>query len=122
MRTKYISCFVDKKKVLGKCEAYVGDDNEWVIYYWRVETDFREKGIGKKVLREVLEKMYKDLGAPPYIDYIWDGENEYVYDFLNRHFQPECACPLDNKSDMYDDWISHVYHLNTSKVFEYFNL
>ena len=60
---------------------------------------------------------------PDKIEYIWNGANQYVYDWMTHHFDPISKCPIAvQKYASEDDWDSHVYILNVEKVLKYFEI
>lgn len=108
------------------CNAKIStndDHNEWTITAWYTNEAFKNQGIGKKTLGTLIETLFQIYGQPKKIDYIWNGQNEYVYEWMARHFDAVCNCPLVvQKMQAEDDWLSHIYTLNVSKVLDYFGL
>ena len=99
------------------------DKNGWAISAWYTNKDYLGQGIGSKVLKHTLRKLYKHTGRPEHIQYIWNGTNEYVGDWIKHHFDAVSLCPMAiQKTQSDDDWSSHVYELNPDKVFRYFSL
>ena len=119
IRTRIIN---DKGIVQGKCSITV-TNNVWTISEWFIDKTLQGKGIGRALLRSTLEYLYNVLGEPLKIEYIWNGQNEYVLEWLTRNFEPISKCPLSvQKTQTEDDWESHVYVLDKNKVLKYFRL
>lgn len=108
-------------KIIARCGIYIGEKDEWVICAWYVDENFRNGGVGTRLLKSTLAAMIHDLGEPKAIDYIWNGANKYVYDWMEKNFSPICKCSLAvQKNESADNWDSHIYHLDVKKVMNYF--
>ena len=60
------------------------------------------------------------FGIPAHIEYIWNGQNQYVYDWLKKNFDAVCKCPIAaQKTQPGDDWDSHIYELDCNKVLRF---
>ena len=67
--------------------------------------------------------MKRIYGLPKEVDYVWNGSNDYVIEWLNKHFGAISKCPIAvQKNSFDDDWDSHVYVLNRVKFLNYFQL
>lgn len=118
------------------CEALLGDktvcyckvnnskaSHTWTIVAWFTNGDMRGEGIGKKTLGHAISCLYEKTGIPKEIKYIWNGENSYVLEWLEKHFDAECLCPMAvQKKQADDDWESHIYNLNVEKTLAYFEV
>lgn len=94
----------------------------WTISSWYTKKGYGNQGIGRASMRELLIYMCKTYGIPKKVKYIWNGANAYVMDFLEENFDAVCNCPIAvQKTQMEDDWESHIYTLNKEKVLSYFN-
>lgn len=97
--------------------------NTWTISSWYTAKNHKHHGIGKKTLQTALQKVYDMTSKPDKIEYIWNGANQYVYDWMIHHFDPISKCPIAvQKYASEDDWDSHVYILNVEKVLQYFEI
>lgn len=120
----------------NRLKVYVYDDNikvghallsetdgTWTISGWYIEELYQNQGIGKRLLGNSLKYLYTKLGRPTKIEYIWNGYNEYVMDWLSKNFSPLSRCPIAvQKYQSDDDWDSHIYTLDAEKVLAYFKL
>lgn len=98
-------------------------NTEWWITVWKTESQYRNKGYGKKAMRALLISLYNRLGKPKKVVYIWNGANSYVFDWMQNNFDATCMCPLAvQKISEEDSWDSHMYTLNVQKLFNYFNI
>ena len=62
-------------------------------------------------------------GAPDTVEYIWNGANQYVFDWLEENFGALSKCPIAvQKYASDDDWKSHIYILNREKFLKYFGV
>lgn len=108
------------------CECKVGFDysgSTWTISSWFTKENFQNKGIGKVALQKTLACLHEMFGEPDAIEYIWNGANEYVLEWMEKHFDAKCLCPLIvQKTQSGDDWLSHMYDLDVSKALEYFKI
>lgn len=54
---------------------------------------------------------------------IWNGYNQYVFDWMTNHFDPVSMLPIEvQKYASGDDWLAHVYRLDTRKFMRYFDV
>lgn len=118
-----ITAFLDKNRVgyarLNKDKA----GNVWTISEWFVSDCFQHKGYGRRILDAALTKMFEMFGEPFEIQYVWNGQNEYVFEWLKKNFTPISTCPIAiQKTQSDDDWSSHIYKLQKEKVLKYFEL
>ena len=99
------------------------NQGRWVISYWHTEEKYQHRGYGKELMKSVLKEIYLRFGEPEGIEYIWNGLNQYVFDWLEQNFDAKCKCDIavqKNQSD--DDWESHIYVLNKDKFMNFFNI
>lgn len=125
---------INTKTGVVKCEtSYHGDsvcklqinmaenNTFWTISSWYTEKGYCHNGIGKTCMKACMSDLRELFGEPKKIQYIWNGVNEYVIEFLTEHFDAVCNCPIAvQKTQTDDDWESHMYTLNKDKVLEYF--
>ena len=111
---------LDNNKV---CESKVSINtktNTWTISAWYTADNYMHKGFGKKTLAANLKAIYDKFGKPSKVEYIWNGTNQYVMDWLSRNFDPVSSLPLAvMKYQEADCWEAHVYLLNTEKVLNF---
>lgn len=108
--------------VICRCEIHKKDNssNTWVIPAWFTEDGYKNRGIGTAVLASALRDMRTAFGIPDHIEYIWNGQNQYVYDWLIKNFDAVCKCPIAvQKTQPGDDWDSHIYELDCNKVLRF---
>lgn len=109
-------------KVVCTCQIDTYE-TEWWITVWKTNSQYRNKGYGKRTMRALLINLYNRLGKPRSIVYIWNGQNQYVFDWMQNNFDATCMCPLAiQKISEEDTWDSHMYTLNVQKFFNYFNI
>ena len=123
-KEKFITItYKDNEKV---CECQIDidkDSNVWTISSWYTMEGYKHKGYGTQTLQVCLCEINKKLGLPSKVEYIWNGANEYVFEWLNGHFGAVSKCPIAvQKYSFEDDWESHIYVLNKYKFIEYFSL
>lgn len=107
---------------VGKCAMSYGPA-KWSIVEWFVDGFYKHQGIGKHLMKLLMEDLIKDTGKPKEITYTWNGENEYVRDWLERNFDAECEEDVNAskyKAEYSKD--AHLFKLNVDMVFEYFGL
>ena len=99
------------------------DNNIWSIVSWYTEKEHLHNGYGYKTMRHIILRLYEAYGEPDKIRYVWNGANEYVMEWMNRHFSPVSMLPLvvQKYSDK-DDWESHIYILDKDKFLKYFDI
>lgn len=99
------------------------DNNTWTITGWYVNEKYQNQGLGKQLLLKSFLYLNNLLGTPSKIEYIWNGANEYIMDWLTHNFSPVSMCPINvQKYQADDDWSSHIYILDTNKVLSYFGI
>ena len=109
-------------KPVCKCKVDY-DTNGWCISSWYTGKEYMHKGFGRKTLASVLADLYELTGKPDQIQYIWNGANDYVGEWLERNFNARSTCPIEVQKSSWDDsWDSHVYVLDVGKVLKYFNI
>lgn len=97
--------------------------NVWTISEWFVNGDYQNKGYGRTILFTALNELYSMYGMPFEIQYVWNGQNMYVYEWLSKYFKPVSECPIAiQKVASDDDWDSHIYKIDRDKVLQYFNI
>lgn len=107
---------------VGRCEMSYGV-SKWGIKEWFVEDGYKRKGIGKQMMKLLMEDLLKDTGKPVEVIYTWNGENEYVYDWLIRNFNAVCQEDLNVlKNDSKFGWKAHLFKLDTNLVLKYFDI
>lgn len=106
------------------CQLDTEDNNSiWTISSWYTKKGYGNHGIGRASMKELLDYMFQTYGSPKKIQYIWNGANAYVMDFLEENFDAVCNCPIAvQKTQAEDDWDSHMYTLNKDKVLSYFHV
>ena len=114
---------LDKRNPACICKISVTKD-KWTISSWYTKRAYKNRGIGKQTLGHLLRHLHQLHGTPNHIEYIWDGRNEYVYEWMTKHFDAKCQCPIavQKMFEAEDDWQSHMYQLDVAKVFEYFEV
>lgn len=97
--------------------------NVWTISEWFVNSNYQNKGYGRTILFTALNELYTLYGLPFEIQYVWNGQNMYVYEWLKKYFKPISGCPIAiQKIASDDDWDSHIYKIDRDKVLKYFNI
>lgn len=111
-------------KSICSCKVnFNAEEKIWTIASWFTNEDMQGQGIGKETLANVLLLLYQKNGTPEEIKYIWNGMNSYVLEWMERHFDAKCSCPIAVQKKMPDDdWESHIYNLNVKKTLEYFGI
>lgn len=119
----HIKCFARlADENICKCQIGI-EKGVWTISAWFTKEEYKHQGIGKETMQYILRYMFETFGAPEEIDYIWNGTNQYVYDWIHNCFDAYCKCPIAiQKTQSDDDWSSHVYVLNHQKIFQYFKI
>ena len=99
------------------------DIKTWIISAWYIDKKYQNRGYGKVLLQKSLLILSVQNPIPQNIEYIWNGANQYVMDWLEVNFNPISKCPLAiRKNNMDDDWSSHIYILNRDAVLKYFDI
>lgn len=109
---------------ISMCEIDVDETTRsWNIIYWFTYKGLGNRGFGKMVLGEALRRCMEKYGSPASIRYTWNGANAYVLEWIERHFDAVCTCPIAvQKTQAEDDWDSHIYELDKEKVLKYFEI
>ena len=95
---------------------------KWTITSWYTKEGYGHKGYGTKLMQHAIHQMFKSDGKPHTIEYVWNGANQYVYNWLEK-FDPVCKCPLVVlKTQNDDEWDAHIYVLNVKKFLDYFGV
>ena len=108
---------------VGHITISVNKDNSWMISEWFVNHDYQHQGLGTELFRESINYLSSNFSYPDKIEYVWNGANQYVYDWLQKNFALVSQCPIAiQKSNTDDDWLSHIYELDVDSVFDYFDI
>lgn len=124
--TRYMTCrtFSPDNKKVSMCKINIDTSNgipKWTISEFFTEKEFMHKGFGKITMKHLVHYLIGIFGVPSDIEYIWNGANQYVFDWITEEFDAVCQCPLAvQKTQTDDDWSSHMYTLNRDKVLQYF--
>ena len=109
--------------IICNCKISVNPSNTWSISGWYTSDKYKNMGYGKLTMKKVLENIYKDFGKPKKIEYIWDGTNDYVYNWMLKNFDPVSKLPIAvQKYSTADEWDAHIYSLDINKVLKYFEV
>ncbi len=108
------------------CECKIDVDpvtKTWTISSWFTTERHKHHGFGKLTLQECLNAISAVYGTPDIVEYIWNGANQYVFDWLDENFGALSKCPIAvQKYASDDDWESHIYILNREKFLKYFSI
>lgn len=121
----YVECnALIENEIVCSCKVNIDMvDSIWTIVSWFTSENLQGQGIGKQTLAKALSKLYETTGNPKEIKYIWNGTNDYVLEWMERHFDAKCSCPMAiQKKQADDDWESHIYNLNVDKTLDYFEI
>lgn len=95
-------------------------DKQWSIVSWYTDKAHMHKGYGFKTMKAAVGFLLA-YDEPDKIRYIWNGANEYVMDWMKRHFTPVSMLPLAvQKYSEADSWEAHIYVLDKNKFLQYF--
>lgn len=119
-----IASLPEEREICSTCHVYAEEEHQvWTIAVWYTNDGYKNQGIGKQTLAKIITYLYVFYGKPSKIKYIWNGAHQYVYDWMVKHFDAVCQCPIViQKTQAEDDWDSHIYNLNVDKVLKYFEL
>lgn len=123
-RNKWYSCqlLTDDDDIVCKCRVAASPE-VLNIDCWYTDKKYQGQGYGGKALHKLLHYIVNEIGVPAKVQYTWNGANEYVYDWMCKHFDARCTCPLAvQKECADDDWESHIYVLDRDKFIDYFHL
>ena len=110
-------------EAIGHCSISANSNKDWMISEWFVDDNFQKQGIGRELFKRSCECLVENFGYPDKIEYIWNGTNQYVFDWLQKNFAPVSMCPISvQKYSSDDDWLSHVYALDKDTFLEYFGI
>lgn len=125
-KTRSMMCksFSPDNKQVSMCKINIDiydDIPKWTISEFFTEKEFMHRGYGKITMKYLVHKLIESYGVPSSVEYIWNGANDYVLDWITNEFEATCQCPIAvQKTQSDDDWSSHMYTLNKGKVLEYF--
>lgn len=120
---KHIAYAKHDGDTIGHCSISVDKSNNWMISEWFVDSGFQKQGIGRELFKQNCAHLVENFGYPNKIEYIWNGTNQYVFDWLQENFAPVSMCPISvQKYSSGDDWLSHVYSLDKDAFLKYFDV
>ncbi len=113
-----------RQSQVAECKICVNKNtNTWSITSWYTRPENQKHGYGVFAMRATLKTMLRDQGYPQNIEYVWNGANQYVMDWLTRHFSPVSKLPVAvQKYQEIDDWDAHIYILNREAIIKYFDV
>lgn len=107
---------------IGRCTITV-KKNQLTISEWYVSDWFSNRGIGRELLTFLIKYSIGDVGDLKEVLYIWNGANEYVYDWLVRNFNAEVNLSIQEQKNSYDDTKDgHFYKLDIDMFKDYFDI
>lgn len=90
------------------------------ISEWQVASRMRNIGIGRTLLQYAVELCMNTYGNAIQVIYNWNGKNDYVLKWLEKHFDAVCKCPIAVQKYQWEDtWDAHQYELNINKFMDY---
>ena len=99
-------------KKIGRCCISV-KGKVWTISEWFVDRNYMHQGYGKTILACCAKSLYRLHGLPVRVKYLWNGANEYVYDWMVKNFKAKCCCSVaELKTTEEDIWLAHEYDLS----------
>ena len=108
--------------IICTCKISVRKD-VWSISAWYTSDKYKNSGYGFKTMQYLLNVIYLEQGKPRKIEYIWDGTNDYVFKWMQKHFSPVSKLPIAVQKYLNsDDWDAHIYSLNVDAVLDYFQI
>lgn len=125
IKNKIVSVAIDVQvhNSIGHITISVNKDNSWMISEWFVNHDYQHQGLGTELFRESINYLSSNFPYPDKIEYVWNGANRYVYEWLQKNFAPVSQCSMVvQKYNSDDDWLSHIYELDVRSVYEYFGI
>lgn len=103
----------------ARCEVGYSD-GIWTVNAWYTDSQYRNQGLGKQVFASAFKYLFETYGEPVEIRYTWNGQNEYVGEWIRKHFKAECLCPMAVlKSTSEGVKEGHLYHLDAKTVKDY---
>lgn len=102
----------------------ISEGSKWTITQWYINSDYMKKGYGRLLMRSVLRSMCNETDIrPTEVEYIWNGVNKYVHEWLERNFNATCKVnEWASKGSAEDDWSNHIYRLDANLFRNYFEL
>lgn len=79
------------------CECKIDVDPKkrtWTISSWYTTEKHKHHGYGKLTMQECLDSIAAVYGIPEKVEYIWNGANQYVFDWLEENFGAVSKCPI----------------------------
>lgn len=119
---RYVTCkIMGNGDQIGHCKISINTTNNSItVQEWFMDITYQHLGVGRKLLQYAINYVSHTYGTITSVKYIWNGTNKYVYDWLVRNFDAVCDCPIAvQKKQPDDDWLSHVYTLDTAKFMSY---
>lgn len=121
LNSRYIEAFLysENDEVVSRCKITFTSEI-WRITEWYTNENYQHQGYGLMVLRHAFKALLKYNGEPKEIHYVWNRENAYVFEWLEKHFAPVCFLPIEVRKYMNgDDWRAHIYVLDKERFIKY---
>ncbi len=113
------TAFLNNKDAVCECKISA-DTSRWVISSWFTMDGYKHNGYGSLTLKACVKEILQNKIYPNTIEYVWNGKNKYVLDWLITHFHAVCNCPVAvRKYATDDDWESYIYTLDQSEFMKY---
>ncbi len=114
--------FEDGEKI-GDCHMSA-EGGTWDISAWFIEKDYQNKGYGSYLLAKTIEKFVEIADHPDKIRYLWNGQNGYVKEWLDRFdatMEKSFPVAVMKYEDIYPDDFpeAHIFVLNKDKFLKY---
>ena len=103
------------------CECKISiSNNVWSISEWFTSHVYKNRGYGTQTMQYAVKMLYDNYGMPEGVRYNWNCVNEYVFEWLKRHFDPKPLVPEYERFTGEDTWDAHIYILDKNKFIKYF--
>lgn len=110
---------MDEEIVVCECKISLFN-NTWSISEWFTNSEYKNQGYGTKTMKYAVQMLVDQYGKPKSVRYNWNCVNEYVFEWLSRHFDPKPLIPEYERFTGEDTWDAHIYILDKDKFVNYF--
>ena len=107
-----------------KCTISINKNTgAWTISQWYANKEYQHQGYGRMTMKELVNTLYK-IQKPTSVNYIWNNVNQYVLDWLTKHFEARLSDEAIRilKYSNEDVKEGHQYILNKDLFLKYFDI
>ena len=84
---RFLETYLWNDENIKVCKCKISfSNNIWCISEWFTVSGYQHQGYGLQTLRHAFQYLLAEKGIPQEIRYFWNGANDYVMEWITKHF------------------------------------